>query len=144
MPNNVCLNISDRSLGSGSGLRQRKIIRLPDGRTLYSIELYGCFEVLILGSKQVPMSNGLYGQSVFIFDKRFDFTYQKNLDLWLTLVDSSLNTCRLNADIAVDGKGKYLGRLRVDASGYTKFGNERIGSTEINRVLTKATMLGFN
>ena len=125
-------SISDKRLWSAKGVNAHRVIKLPDGRTLFYVCFWDDFRVLLVTGK---------GFELYLFDKRLQLTYTQSLTFLISVVFCTPTSIVFSVDAFVDDDCVQLGSLKMNSRGILEFNCEPIGSENASLLYTKALLL---
>lgn len=104
-------SMDENKIGASISLLERRVISLPGGAYYYRVVFHNNFDLILKSEKPKKLDGRWVKQVVYVFDKRFVFTYCGVMDVFFDIFS--------------------LGREHVTLGMYNT--NERLGSLKINR-----------
>lgn len=107
----VRFSMDENKIGSSVVVLERRVISIPGGAHYFRVIFHNHFDLILKSEKPEKLDGRWVKQVVYVFDKRFAFTYNGVFDVFFDVFS--------------------LGREHVTLGMYTS--NERLGSLKIDK-----------
>ena len=141
MPGYIKFSITDKKINTTLGVKSRRVFKLPDGKTVFSVLLYSGLDIVLVAEPPEQAAGGLVKQSVSIFDHELFKLYRKNYVIVMTVFEITASSYVFEVQSHTSDGKVSLGSLRANTSGVLQFNREDISAVKARRLYTKALLM---